>query len=61
MSASSNDVVRLVAEDVVVQQSSKAPWSAQDDGTATVAVDTTIDEELRDSARYAGLKLTASF
>jgi isoleucyl-tRNA synthetase len=38
---------RLVAEDVVVQQSSKAPWSAQDDGTATVAVDTTLDEELR--------------
>jgi isoleucyl-tRNA synthetase len=38
---------RLTAEDVVVQEASKAPWVAQSDGTLTVAVDTTLDEDLR--------------
>jgi isoleucyl-tRNA synthetase len=31
----------------VVQEASKAPWVAQSDGTLTVAVDTTLDEDLR--------------
>ena len=37
----------LNAEDVSVQESSRAPWVAQSDGALTVAVDTTLDEELR--------------
>ena len=37
----------LTAEDVAVQESSRAPWVAQADGAMTVAVDTTLDEELR--------------
>jgi len=37
----------LTAEDVIVQQSSRSPWSAQADGVLTVALDTTLDEELR--------------
>ena len=31
----------------MVQEASKAPWVAQSDGTLTVAVDTTLDEDLR--------------
>jgi isoleucyl-tRNA synthetase len=38
---------RLTAEDVLVQEASKAPWVAQSDGTLTVAIDTTLDEDLR--------------
>ncbi|HEY6572725.1 MAG TPA: DUF5915 domain-containing protein, partial [Candidatus Eisenbacteria bacterium] len=37
----------LVAEDVLIQGGSKAPWAAQADGSLVVAVDTTIDEELK--------------
>ena len=37
----------LLAEDLLVQESSRAPWVAQSDGTLTVAVDTVLDEELR--------------
>jgi len=37
----------LVAEDVVIQGGSKAPWSAQADGTLVVAVDTMLDEALK--------------
>ncbi|HXF59288.1 MAG TPA: isoleucine--tRNA ligase [Candidatus Saccharimonadales bacterium] len=37
----------LVAEDVAVQESSRAPWVAQGDAAMAVAVDTTLDEELR--------------
>jgi isoleucyl-tRNA synthetase len=37
----------LVAEDVIIQGGSKAPWSAQADGTLVVAVDTTLDEALK--------------
>ncbi len=37
----------LVAEDVLIQGGSRAPWAAQVDGTLVVAVDTTIDEELK--------------
>jgi isoleucyl-tRNA synthetase len=38
---------RLAAEDVVIQESSKAPWQAVADGAIAVAVDTAIDEDLR--------------
>jgi isoleucyl-tRNA synthetase len=37
----------LVAEDLSVQESSRAPWVAQADGALAVAVDTVLDEELR--------------
>ena len=37
----------LVAEDVLVQESSRAPWIAQVDGSIAVGVDTELDEELR--------------
>ena len=37
----------LVAEDVAIHESSRAPWVAQADGTMAVAIDTTLDEELR--------------
>ncbi len=37
----------LIAEDVAVQESSRAPWVAQADGPIAVAVDTVLDEELR--------------
>ncbi len=37
----------LTAEDVTVLESSRAPWVAQGDATMAVAVDTTLDEELR--------------
>jgi isoleucyl-tRNA synthetase len=39
---------RLTAEDLIVQETSRAPWSAQADGALTVAVDTALDEELKD-------------
>ncbi len=38
---------RITAEDVIVQEVSKAPWVAQGDGSIAVAVDPTIDDELR--------------
>lgn len=38
---------RLTLEDVVVQEASKGPWVAQSDGTLTVAIDTTLDDDLR--------------
>jgi len=38
---------RLTGEDVIVQESSRPPWVAQTDGAITVAVDTTLDEDLR--------------
>ena len=37
----------LTQEDVTIQESSRAPWVAQADAAMTVAVDTTLDEELR--------------
>ena len=37
----------LTSEDVSIQESSRAPWVAQADSTMAVAVDTTLDEELR--------------
>jgi isoleucyl-tRNA synthetase len=37
----------LVAEDVLIQGGSKAPWAAQADGALVVAVDTTLDEALK--------------
>jgi isoleucyl-tRNA synthetase len=37
----------LVAEDVLIQGGSKAPWVAQADGTLVVGVDTTLDESLK--------------
>jgi len=43
----SGTAFRLIPEDVVIQEASKAPWVAQSDGTLTVAVDTTLDEDLR--------------
>jgi isoleucyl-tRNA synthetase len=38
---------RLTAEDVIVHETSRVPWVAQTEGPLTVAVDTTLDEELR--------------
>jgi len=38
---------RLTAEDVIVQEASKAPWVVQMEGSLAVAVDPTLDEELR--------------
>ena len=59
---------RLTAEDVVVQEASKAPWVAQTDGTLAVAVDTTLDEDLRTEGlvrefahRIQALRKTAEF
>jgi len=37
----------LTAEDVSVQESSRAPWVSQGDAAMAVAVDTTLDEELK--------------
>jgi isoleucyl-tRNA synthetase len=59
---------RLVAEDVIVQESSRAPWSAQSDGSLTVAVDTSLDDELKDEGlvrelahRVQALRKSAEF
>jgi len=59
---------RLTAEDVVVQESAKAPWSAQSEGSLTVAVDTTLDDALRDEGlvrelahRVQALRKSADF
>jgi isoleucyl-tRNA synthetase len=59
---------RLTAEDVIVQESSKAPWSAQADGALTVAVDTALDDALRDEGlvrelahRVQALRKSAEF
>ena len=59
---------RLTAEDVIVQESSKAPWSAQADGALTVALDTTLDDALRDEGlvrelahRVQALRKSAEF
>ncbi|MBI4365074.1 MAG: isoleucine--tRNA ligase [Candidatus Latescibacteria bacterium] len=38
---------RLTAEDVTIQESSRAPWVAQAEGALAVGVDTILDEELR--------------
>ncbi len=38
---------RLTDEDVIIQEASRAPWVAQGDGSIAVAVDPTLDEELR--------------
>ena len=59
---------RLTAEDVIVHESSKAPWSAQADGAITVAVDTALDDALRDEGlvrelahRVQALRKSADF
>jgi isoleucyl-tRNA synthetase len=58
----------LTAEDVIVQESSKAPWAAQSEGTLTVAVDTALDDALRDEGlvrelahRVQALRKSADF
>ena len=38
---------RLAAEDVLIQESSRAPWQAVADGSIAVAIDTAVDEDLR--------------
>ena len=38
---------RLAAEDVLIQEASRAPWQAVADGSIAVAIDTAIDEDLR--------------
>jgi len=38
---------RLTEEDVIIQETSKAPWVAQMDGSLAVAVDPTLDEDLK--------------
>jgi isoleucyl-tRNA synthetase len=59
---------RLVAEDVLVVESSRAPWAAQADGGLTVAVETRLDDELKDEGlvrelahRVQALRKTADF
>jgi isoleucyl-tRNA synthetase len=59
---------RLVAEDVLVVESSRAPWAAQADGSLTVAVETRLDDELKDEGlvrelahRVQALRKTAEF
>jgi isoleucyl-tRNA synthetase len=59
---------KLTAEDVIVQESSKAPWSAQADGAVTVAVDTALNDALRDEGlvrelahRVQALRKSAEF
>jgi isoleucyl-tRNA synthetase len=59
---------RLTAEDVIVQEASKAPWSAQAEGSLTVAVDTALDDGLRDEGlvrelahRVQALRKSAEF
>ncbi len=37
----------LVAEDFVIQETSRAPWVAQGDGVIAVAIDPALDEELK--------------
>ncbi|HSQ59283.1 MAG TPA: isoleucine--tRNA ligase, partial [Acidobacteriota bacterium] len=58
----------LVAEDVVIQGGSQAPWSAQADGTLVVAVDAEPDEALKAEGlvrelahRVQALRKSASF
>jgi isoleucyl-tRNA synthetase len=58
----------LVAEDLTVQESSRAPWVALGDAAMAVAVDTTLDEELRAEGlvrefahRVQSLRKTAEF
>jgi isoleucyl-tRNA synthetase len=59
---------RLVAEDVLVVESSRAPWAAQADGSLTVAVETRLDDELKDEGlvrelahRVQAFRKTAEF
>ena len=59
---------RLVAEDILVVESSRAPWAAQADGSLTVAVETALDDELKDEGlvrelahRVQALRKTADF
>jgi isoleucyl-tRNA synthetase len=59
---------RLTTEDVVIQESSRAPWVVQVEGTLAVAVDPTLDEELRTEGlvrefahRIQALRKTADF
>jgi isoleucyl-tRNA synthetase len=59
---------RLTAEDVIVQESAKAPWAAQSEGSLTVAVDTMLDDALRDEGlvrelahRVQALRKSADF
>jgi len=59
---------RLTAEDLIVQESSQKPWSAQAEGALTVAIDTSLDEELRDEGlvrelahRVQALRKSAEF
>jgi len=59
---------RLTAEDVVIQESSKAPWVVQVEGALAVAVDPSLDEELRTEGlvrefahRIQALRKTADF
>ncbi|HEU4765081.1 MAG TPA: isoleucine--tRNA ligase [Candidatus Eisenbacteria bacterium] len=61
-------VFRLTAEDVQVQESPRAPWAAQSEGSLTVAVDTTLDDALRDEGlvrelahRVQALRKSAEF
>jgi isoleucyl-tRNA synthetase len=58
----------LQAEDVIVQGGSKAPWSAQLDGSLVVAVDAALDDDLKGEGlvrelahRIQALRKSASF
>jgi isoleucyl-tRNA synthetase len=58
----------LTAEDLLVQEQGRAPWAAASDGAVAVAVDTSLDEELRDEGlvrelahRVQALRRTADF
>jgi len=59
---------RLTTEDVIIQEASKAPWVVQAEGSLAVAVDPTLDEELRIEGlvrefahRIQALRRTAEF
>jgi isoleucyl-tRNA synthetase len=58
----------LTAEDLIVQEVGRAPWAAAADGALAVAVDTSLDEELKDEGlvrelahRIQALRKTADF
>jgi isoleucyl-tRNA synthetase len=58
----------LVAEDLIIEERGKEPWAAAGDAAVTVAVDTRLDDELKDEGlvrelahRIQALRRTAEF
>ncbi len=59
---------KLTPEDLLVQESARAPWAAAADGTLAVGIDTSLDDELRAEGlvrelahRVQALRKTAEF